>query len=169
MLVTFALIAIIVALLIPQYIKLNRASNVQIATQQADAVRKAVLEWSGSFSDLGSLNTAYGNNNNISLAAFNTVRNTYLDQSFAPDVQGLPFGADPVQYFTTKEMQNITGAAPANQTVYFFDGNLNNDVSVAPLNGVSGAYGVIYWQPNNAGAPNLRRNCQPTVLLFLPQ
>jgi type II secretory pathway pseudopilin PulG len=165
LLITFVLIALIIAFIVPQYINIQRNANIQIAQQQVDAMRKAILAWSAAQPSLSAVDSAYGNNSSMSTAAWNAIGSSYLDPSFVSRINVVTSGGT-VSYFTTNEMNAITGGIFQAQTY-----TANGITSMIPLpsssptsGGQTTAFGVIFWPTGSAG----RRTSQPTVVLFVP-
>lgn len=169
LLVTFALLAVVVTLVVPRYLGLQRGTNLQVAQQQVDSVRKAVATWAANQSSLSALSNLYGSSNtNIDLDAFRQfVVAQYLDPSFAARINVVAGSNSTLAYFTTAEMTNVTGTAAATDQPY---GNTGIQVTAASsppkdANGRFTAYGVVYWPTDVAN----RRTYQPAVVLFIPQ
>ena len=168
LLVAFALLAIIAGLILPRYVNLQRATNIQIAQQQVDAVKKALYAWMGSQPSLDAVNTAYGNNTAIDGTTLTSIIQNYADPSFASRIAAT---GSPVKYFTTTEMQNITGNKAATSATVNFNGktvtfNVSGGQMQYPKDssGKYIAYGMIYWPTDSAS----RRFSQPAVVLFVP-
>lgn len=161
LLVAFALLAIIVALIVPRYSQLQYNTNLRIAEQQADAVRKGVLSWSSAQTSLSDASNAYGSNTAMSDTAWTDMVSNYLDPSFAARLT--TSGSGTISYFTTTEMLNTTGAIAPEAQKY---GNTATLITQPDpkTNGKYTAYGVIFW-PNTA----TRRNSPPAVVLFTPK
>lgn len=163
LLVAFGILAIIVALVVPRYTGLQYGTNLRVAEQQVDAVRKGVIAWSSSQASLTAVSTAYGSSTAISETAWNDIVANYLDPSFAsrlkPNIE-----SNTVTYFTTNEMLNALGGAVPAQNY----GNTSTPItqpSVPQISGKNPAYGVIFW-PTDI---NVRRNNTPAVVLFAPK
>lgn len=193
LLITFVLLALMGALLVPQYLKLQRQTNVQIAAQQCDNLHKAILSWMNSYPDVQTISTRYDYFQNppsgfICPGYFCSTINgvaSYLDPSLTPiipttitttprtgNLVAVLSGSGLNQYvscFYTPVMEQITGSTlpttnPASVTI----GGVSYPVPAATnapmVNGMYTAYGVIFWPTG----PTVRRNTQPIVALFLP-
>lgn len=162
LLVAFMILAIISALVIPRYIGLQRASNIQIATQQADAIQKGVMAWIGSQPSMSDAEAAWGNQTYMSVAAFDQMASTYLDPGFAQRLTRTA-SANTVAYITTPEMINVKGPVPAsNQSISFGPFSAPVGATSAQDGGKYVASAVVAWPQLN------RRNTQPRVVLFVP-
>jgi prepilin-type N-terminal cleavage/methylation domain-containing protein len=160
MLVAISILAIVIGLVVPQYVNIKRNSSIQIAQQQCDAVRKGILNWMAAKSSVAEGISSYGaSSDKIAAAIFtNTIATDFLDSSLSGS---LTINGDPVNYFyTTNVMSNITGSTvPTTSTP-------SSTVPVPnPFPKINGDYvacGVIHWPTAN------RTSTQPTVVLFVP-
>jgi len=164
LLVAFGILAIIVAVVVPRYTGMQYGTNLRVAEQQVDAVRKAVLSWSSSQPSLSEVSKAYGTTTEISEDAWNIITSEYLDPSFSSRINAVR-SSGTVTFFTTNEMSNVTGnAEPTDQKYNNAAINVPAVSSPPMVNRKYTAYGVIYWPTSTA----TRRSSTPAVVLFAP-
>jgi|GEM_PF-2190793 prepilin-type N-terminal cleavage/methylation domain-containing protein len=186
-LVALSILAIIAGLLVPKYMQISRAANIQVAAQQVDTVRKAVLAWLAAQSSVSAGSTAYDNGGSGATAGYPSGSGSvsagftgawsqivsYLDSNFVSQLKVVS-AANNVIYFTTPQMQAITGGTL----------NISSPVTTSLPNGCPAvttidaaqtssaaahtACGVIYW-PTNAQVTGSRISGQPLGILYYKQ
>lgn len=167
-LVAFVILALLMAFLVPQYLKLQRQANIQIALQQCDAMHRGILAWSTAQNGINAFLTGYDpaatpdSNGRISSNAFNAVQSTYIDSNLAQSITYPP--GSYVTYFQTPVMQSITPTASPptwTQTPLVAGAPATPSSLPSPV----AAFAVVYWTTNLAD----RSSSQPSVILFTPK
>lgn len=159
MLVAITILAILLALIVPGYLRLRRTTNVQIAQQQAATVQRAIQSWLASFPTLDAADAAFGRGDIMSTTrdVFTGVGNSnsianYLDSKFMSDIF-VGYGL----CFTTQAMRDIQGnfSTPTSITIMGTSYSIPA-ISTPPSTG----YAIIFWKDD----PVVRRQTMPVVI-----
>jgi prepilin-type N-terminal cleavage/methylation domain-containing protein len=157
LLIALVILAVLIGIITPRLLLIQRSAKLETASQQARVIQAAVIAWQGSFATLADVDTAFETGTDLPSDRLSNV-DDYIDSNFLASAGLSATTVSGTTYYSTGIMRELTGTAPSSITVTIG----GQSYTVPPANGVNHAHMRIYW-------PNVnRRLTQPLVIFFTP-